>query len=98
MRVLLAEDDKRLGKLIKYMLEQNEIQVEWVTNGSDIYEYANYTDYDILILDWMMPGESGVDACARLRKDGYEKAILMLTARDSVEDRVAGLDAGADDY
>lgn len=98
MRVLLAEDDKRLGKLIQYMLEQNDIQVEWVTNGSDIYEYAKYTDYDILILDWMMPGETGVDACSRLRKDGYEKAILMLTARDSVEDRVTGLDAGADDY
>lgn len=98
MRVLLAEDDKRLGKLIQYMLEQNEIQVEWVTNGSDIYEYAMYTDYDILILDWMMPGESGVDACGHLRKEGYEKAILMLTARDSVEDRVTGLDAGADDY
>lgn len=98
MRVLLAEDDKRLGKLIQYMLEQNEIQVEWVTNGSDIYEYAMYTDYDILVLDWMMPGETGVDACSRLRRDGYEKAILMLTARDSVEDRVTGLDAGADDY
>ena len=98
MRVLLAEDDKRLGKLIQYMLEQNDIQVEWVTNGSDIYEYAKYTDYDILILDWMMPGETGVDACSRLRKDGYEKAIQMLTARDSVEDRVTGLDAGADDY
>ncbi len=98
MRVLLAEDDKRLGKLIKYMLEQNHIQVEWVTNGSDIYDYARYTDYDILVLDWMMPGESGVDACRRLRKDGYERAILMLTARDSVEDRVTGLDAGADDY
>ena len=56
MRVLLAEDDKRLGKLIQYMLEQNEIQVEWVTNGGDIYEYAMYTDYDILVLDWMMPG------------------------------------------
>ncbi len=98
MRVLLAEDDKRLGKLIKYMLEQNDITVEWITNGSDIYEYANYTEYDILILDWMMPGESGVDACNRLRQDGYERAILMLTARDSVEDRVTGLDAGADDY
>ena len=96
MRVLLAEDDKRLGKLIQYMLEQNDIQVEWVTNGSDIYEYAMYTDYDILILDWMMPGETGVEACSRLRKDGYEKAILMLTARDSVEDRVTGLDAGAE--
>ena len=98
MRVLLAEDDKRLGKLIKYMLEQNDITVEWITNGSDIYEYANYTEYDILVLDWMMPGESGVDACARLRQDGYERAILMLTAKDTVEDRVMGLDAGADDY
>ncbi len=98
MRVLLAEDDKRLGKLIKYMLEQNQIQVEWVTNGSDIYEYATYTEYDILILDWMMPGETGVSACQRLRQDGYERAILMLTARDSIEDRVTGLDAGADDY
>ena len=98
MRVLLAEDDKRLGKLIKYMLEQNQIQVEWVTNGSDIYEYATYTEYDILILDWMMPGESGVSACERLRQDGYQRAILMLTARDSIEDRVTGLDAGADDY
>ena len=98
MRVLLAEDDKRLGKLIQYMLEQNKIKVEWVTNGSDIYEYAMFTDYDILILDWMMPGENGVDACRRLRSEGYSKAILMLTARDSVEDRVTGLDAGADDY
>ena len=98
MRILLAEDDQRLGKLIKYMLEQNLIQVEWVTDGSDIYDYAKFTDYDILVLDWMMPGESGVDACRRLRKDGYERAILMLTARDSVEDRVTGLDAGADDY
>lgn len=98
MRILLAEDDQRLGKLIKYMLEQNHIQVEWVTYGSDIYDYAKFTDYDILVLDWMMPGESGVDACRRLRKDGYERAILMLTARDSVEDRVTGLDAGADDY
>ena len=98
MRILLAEDDQRLGKLIKYMLEQNHIQVEWVTDGSDIYDYAKFTDYDILVLDWMMPGESGVGACRRLRKDGYERAILMLTARDSVEDRVTGLDAGADDY
>ena len=98
MRILLAEDDQRLGKLIKYMLEQNHIQVEWATDGSDIYDYAKFTDYDILVLDWMMPGESGVDACRRLRKDSYERAILMLTARDSVEDRVTGLDAGADDY
>ncbi len=98
MRVLLAEDDQRLGKLIKYMLEQNEITVEWVTSGDMIYEYAMYEEYDVLVLDWMMPVESGVSACKRLRENGYEKAILILTAKDSVEDRVTGLDAGADDY
>lgn len=98
MKVLLAEDDAKLGKLIKYMLEKNDISVEWVPRGDEIYEYATYDDYDVLILDWMMPGESGVDACRRLRESGYEKAILMLTARDAVEDRVTGLDAGADDY
>jgi len=98
MRVLLAEDDKRLGNLIKYMLEQNKITVEWVVSGDMAYEYAVYDEYDILILDWMMPTESGISACRRLRAAGYEKAILILTARDAVEDRVAGLDAGADDY
>ncbi len=98
MKVLLAEDDAKLGKLIKYMLEKNDISVEWVTRGDEIYEYATYDDYDVLVLDWMMPGESGVDACCRLRENGYEKAVLMLTARDAVEDRVTGLDAGADDY
>ena len=98
MRILLAEDDKRLGNLIQYMLEQNKFSVEWVTNGTDIYEYAMYSDYDVLILDWMMPGENGIDACRRLRDNGYEKAILILTAKDSIEDRVTGLDAGADDY
>ena len=88
MRVLLAEDDMRLGKLIQYMLEQNDIDVEWVTDGNDIYSYATYAEYDILILDWMMPGETGVEACARLRRNGYDRAILVLTARDAVEDRV----------
>ena len=98
MRVLLAEDDKRLGKLIQYMLEQNEISVEWITNGSDIYEYAMYTDYDILILDWMMPGMDGIRVLEALRGRGVATPCLMLTARDAVEDRVTGLDAGADDY
>jgi len=75
MRVLLAEDDKRLGNLIKYMLEQNKITVEWVVSGDMAYEYAIYDEYDILILDWMMPIESGISACRRLRAAGYEKAI-----------------------
>ena len=97
MHVLLAEDDMKLGKLIKYMLEQNGISTEWVTTGDMIYDYAMYEDYDVLVLDWMMPKMSGVDACKKLRSDGYQRAILLLTARDSIEDRVTGLDAGADD-
>ncbi|MDF2564344.1 MAG: putative OmpR family two-component system response regulator [Massilibacillus sp.] len=98
MRILLAEDDKRLGNLIKYMLEQKQVAVDWVVSGDMAYEYAMYDEYDVLILDWMMPIESGISACKRLRENGYQKAIMMLTARDDVEDRVAGLDTGADDY
>ena len=98
MRILLAEDDARLGKLIEYMLAQNKFNVEWITNGADIFEYAMYSEYDILILDWMMPNVSGLEACRQLREAGYERAIIMLTAKDTVEDRVMGLDAGADDY
>ena len=97
-RILLAEDDSRLGKLVEYMLTQNKFNVEWITNGADIFEYAMYSEYDILILDWMMPNVSGLEACRQLREAGYERAILMLTAKDTVEDRVMGLDAGADDY
>ena len=100
MRVLLAEDDTKLGKLTKYMLEQNKISAEWIQRGDEIYDFAMYNndEYDVLILDWMLPGESGVEACRKLRKAGYQKAVLLLTARDSIEDRVTGLDAGADDY
>lgn len=98
MRVLLAEDDLKLGKLIQYMLEQNQLSTEWVKDGEQAYDYASYDDYDVVILDWMMPKMSGVEVCKKLRANGYQKAIMLLTARDAVEDRVAGLDAGADDY
>ena len=98
MRILLAKDDSRLGKLIEYMLVQNKFNVEWITNGADIFEYAMYSEYDILVLDWMLPNVSGLEACRQLREAGYERAIIMLTAKDTVEDRVLGLDAGADDY
>ena len=98
MRVLLAEDDLKLGKLIQYMLEQNQLATEWVKDGEHAYDYASYDEYDVIILDWMMPKMSGVEVCKKLRANGYQKAIMLLTARDAVEDRVAGLDAGADDY
>ena len=98
MRILLAEDDSRLGKLIKHMLEKEKMQVDWVTEGNAALEYALYSPYDVIILDWMMPGLSGLEVCDRLRKRRYQGAILMLTARDAVDDKVLGLDTGADDY
>lgn len=99
MNILLAEDDPQLGELIVYMLKKRgEYQVEWVMEGEDAYYYATSSHYDVLILDWMMPNGDGIDVCRRLRKQGYSGAILMLTAKDTVQDRIEGLDAGADDY
>ena len=98
MHILLAEDDRRLGTLISHMLKKEHHTVEWVTNGKDAYDYASLTTYDLLILDWMMPEINGIDVCLQLRKEDYNGAILMLTARDALDDRVKGLDAGADDY
>jgi len=72
--------------------------VDWVTTGHDAYDYAIASSYDVVVLDWMMPGRNGRDICAKLRKNGYAGAILMLTAKDTLQDRVEGLDAGADDY
>ncbi|UZJ79629.1 response regulator transcription factor [Fictibacillus sp. KU28468] len=98
MNILVAEDDLHLGKLIVHMLKKNQHHVEWVSNGEDAYETAIASDFDIVILDWMMPGQTGLEVCRRLRSGGYSQAILMLTAKDSVQDRIHGLDAGADDY
>lgn len=99
MNILLAEDDAKLGQLIAHLLTKKEgHRVEWVQQGDEAYEYAKSIQYDILILDWMMPGADGIQVCRMLRNEGYNGAILMLTAKDAVHDRVAGLDAGADDY
>lgn len=99
MKILLAEDDVRLGELIVYMLEKKaSAKVDWVQEGDDAFYYADSAHYDVLILDWMMPKSDGVSVCRRLRKQGYSGAILMLTAKDSVQDRIEGLDSGADDY
>jgi len=98
MRVLLAEDDATLGNLIKHMLGKAGIEVDWVVDGDMALEYALHTAYDVIVLDWMMPGQTGLNVCQQLRKNSYQGAILMLTAKDAVEDRVLGLDSGADDY
>ncbi|SMD01694.1 response regulator transcription factor [Sporomusa malonica] len=98
MRILLAEDDAKLGNLIKRMLEKAEVQVDWVTQGDTAIEYAIHSPYDVIVLDWMMPVKTGIEVCDHLRKGGYQGSILMLTAKDDVVDRVLGLDTGADDY
>lgn len=98
MKLLLAEDDERLGKLINHMLIQENNYVDWVKNGQDAYDYASLSSYDVIILDWMMPKLDGITVCKKLREDGYEGCIIMLTAKDSLEDIVSGLDTGADDY
>jgi two-component system, OmpR family, response regulator QseB len=99
MKLLLAEDDVYLGELIVHMLKKKGAdQVDWVQEGEEAYDYALASFYDVLILDWMLPNGDGVEICKRLRKQGYSGAILMLTAKDAVQDRVQGLEAGADDY
>jgi DNA-binding response OmpR family regulator len=99
MNILLAEDDVRLGELIGYMLKKKgSYNVEWVQEGEDAHYYATSAHYDVIIMDWMMPNGTGVEICTRLRKQGYSGAILMLTAKDTVQDRIEGLDSGADDY
>jgi DNA-binding response OmpR family regulator len=99
MKILLAEDDHRLGKMLEHMLKSREgYLVEWFTNGNQAYEYAKASHFDVIILDWMLPELDGLSICQKLRKEGYEGAILILTAKDDLIDRVKGLDSGADDY
>ena len=98
MRILFAEDDRDLSRAVKALLEHSGYAVDVVDNGTDALDYAESGAYDGLILDWMMPGLSGVQVLEKLRGRGNTAPCLMLTARDAVEDRVTGLDAGADDY
>lgn len=98
MKVLLAEDDKNLGRLLQNLLKKENIKTDWVEDGKAAYEQCYRDGYDVLVLDWMMPGMDGITLCKQLREEEYQGKILLLTARDSVEDKVAGLNEGADDY
>lgn len=98
MQLLFAEDDKRLSSLVVRMLKEEKYTVDWVEDGLTAFDYATVGHYDVIILDWMLPKLDGIEVCRQLREQQYHGAILMLTARMTVEDRVAGLDAGADDY
>ena len=98
MRLLFAEDDRALCRAEKTILESAGYSVDFVHNGTDALDYAEEGCYDGIILDWMMPEPDGVEVLRRLRQKGIETPCILLTARDAIEDRVTGLDAGADDY
>lgn len=97
-RILLVEDDPKLAKFIESELSLEGYHVTVAPNGLDGLMMARDAQPDLLILDWMLPGISGLDICLRLRSTGVQVPIIMLTAKDEVPDRVTGLNAGADDY
>jgi DNA-binding response OmpR family regulator len=100
MRVLLVEDEPDLGAAIKRILNQEKYVVDWVQDGTEAWNYLEdpQTQYTLAIFDWLLPGLSGLELCKRVRAQRNPLPILMLTAKDQMEDKVAGLDAGADDY
>ena len=98
MRILLAEDDHQLRDTIARGLREHAFAVDAVSDGEAAVSHAAVNEYDAAVLDIMMPKRSGIAACQELRRRGIALPILLLTARDSVEDKITGLDAGADDY
>jgi DNA-binding response OmpR family regulator len=98
MRVLVVEDERKISAYVKRGLEEQGYAVDAVFTGVEAIHWGEAADYDIIILDILLPEMDGISACRELRRRGIRSPILMLTARDSVDDRVAGLDAGADDY
>jgi two-component system OmpR family response regulator len=98
MRVLVVEDEKKLGELLGRGLREEGYAADVADRGEEALWMARAVPYDAIVLDVMLPGADGFEVCRRLRRDGVWTPVLMLTARDAVEDRVGGLDAGADDY
>jgi two-component system, OmpR family, response regulator len=98
VRVLVVEDEVKLAGLIRRGLREEGLLADVAIKGEDALWMAEATAYDVIVLDLMLPGIDGFETCQRLRDDGVRSPILMLTARDAVEDRIAGLDTGADDY
>lgn len=98
MKILIAEDDKDLGYGLQVFFQRNNINVDWVDNGEDALTYLQLGSYDATVLDVMMPKMDGVAVVRTLRAEKNQTPVLLLTARAEIEDRVEGLDAGANDY
>lgn len=98
MRLLLAEDEKELSNALVAILKHNHYSVDAVYNGTDALDYGQTENYNGIILDIMMPGMDGIAVLQKLRERGVATPVLLLTAKSEVEDRILGLDAGADDY
>jgi DNA-binding response OmpR family regulator len=100
MRILLAEDEPDIGNAVHQILNREGHVTDWVMDGSEAWEClrSNFVCYELAILDWMMPGISGIELCQKLHQSQHPVRVLMLTAKDTINDRVQGLDAGADDY
>ena len=98
MRILIAEDEVELAGALKFLLEKNRFSVDVVHDGEEALERFRGAAYDVIVLDIMMPGADGMEVLAGIRGSGSAVPVLMLTARGGIEDRVAGLEAGADDY
>ena len=98
MRILLADDEVNFVQSLAAILKGEGYVVDVLFDGQSAYEYAIDNEYDLLVLDIGMPGLNGVEVCRQLRSEGYSGPILMLTARDTTADTIAGLDSGADDY
>jgi two-component system, OmpR family, response regulator len=98
VRVLIVEDEAKMAALIRRGLTEDGLAADVAPRGEDALWMAGATDYDAIVLDVLLPGIDGFEVCRRLRADGVRSPVLMLTARDAVDDRVRGLDTGADDY
>lgn len=97
-KILIVEDEMDLSSCLRNVLEKESHLVEIIDDGEIARQHLKTYDFDLIILDWMLPGESGVELCKRYRHHGGEAQVMMLTARTSIDDRAEGLDAGADDY
>jgi DNA-binding response OmpR family regulator len=98
LRLLLVEDDARIARFVAKGLREQAYAVDVVATGEDALYQTAINSYDLIILDVMIPGKNGFEVCRELRRSGQRVPVLMLTARDSLEDRISGLDHGADDY